>query len=314
MIDLTGDKGGRREAVVQVTLPHWSLESLVDTFEIGPADAAEMYVRMGAYPGAFRMADTPSKWGSFIRDAVIEPSIGRDALSLGDVRRPGLLRQLFWAAVSHPAEIVTLQRLQQELPGRPAMETIAHYLSLLEKAWIVAVIKKYSTMSDKKRSSPPKIVALSNALLAAADPKAIPDPARDPARWDAWLRNACIARACNAGQHVSYWRAEPLSADMVVEGSWGRWVVDVRTGPLPPAALRGLAAFTRRFPGFTPLLVGDAAACASAAGAAVRTARWQDYLLGGLPPRQDDAGEARPTPRDDEAPPPRAGRLEPHLL
>ena len=61
-------------------------------------------------------------------------------------------------------------------------------------------------------------------------PPGISDPDSDPARFGFWVENACLAHAWNAGQHVSYWREEPLEVDGVLEGSWGSWAVEVKTG------------------------------------------------------------------------------------
>ncbi|MGQ0503696.1 MAG: hypothetical protein ACT4TC_00075, partial [Myxococcaceae bacterium] len=39
-----------------------------------------------------------------------------------------------------------------------------------------------------------------------------------------------MAHAWNDGQKVSYWREEPLEVDSVLEGSWGSWAVEIKTG------------------------------------------------------------------------------------
>ena len=76
----------------------------------------------------------------------------------------------------------------------------------------------------------PKLVTLSNALLAATDARGAPDRDREPERWGAWVENACLAHAVNAGQTVGYWREGPWEVDVVLESSWGDWVVEVKTG------------------------------------------------------------------------------------
>lgn len=101
---------------------------------------------------------------------------------------------------------------------------------------------------------PPKLVTLNNALLAVVDPRGIPDPFRDAPRYGAWVENACLAHAWNAGQSVSYWREEPFEVDAVLEGSWGAWVLEVKTGSVTASDLRALGEFTRRFPKYDPLV------------------------------------------------------------
>jgi hypothetical protein len=148
----------------------------------------------------------------------------------------------------------------------------------------VAALPKYS-----RRAAPPKLVALSNALLAVADPQGPPEPSRDPARFGAWVENACLASAWNAGQQVAYWREEPFEVDAVIEGDWGRWAVEIKTGPVTPAELRGLLEFTRRTPAYRPLLVGEGTALAVGERLGIQTTDWRDFLVSGPP----DAGVAR---------------------
>ena len=66
----------------------------------------------------------------FVKDAIIDPAIGRDVLALGTVRRPGLLRQVFGAATGCPAQIVSLQKLEGQLHDKGSLETVAHYLTI----------------------------------------------------------------------------------------------------------------------------------------------------------------------------------------
>ena len=243
---------GSRESLAgrfeRLTLAHWPARGLVEAFGVEPDEAAAMVVRLGAYPGAFALRDDRARWSAYVRDAILEPAIGRDLLALGPVRKPGLLRQVFGAAVSSPAQVVSLAKIQGQLQDPGALETIAHYLALLEDAYLVAAVPKFSTRALRQRAAPPKLVVLSNALLAAADPQGPPDPAADPARFGAWVENACLAHAWNAGQQLRYWREEPLEVDAIVDGSWGSWAIEVKTGGIDPSRLRGLAEFTRRFP------------------------------------------------------------------
>jgi predicted AAA+ superfamily ATPase len=197
------------------------------------------------------------------------------------VRKPALLRQVFGAAVASPARIVSLAKIQGQLQDPGALETIAHYLALLEDAYLVAAVPKFSTRALRQRAAPPKLVVLSNALLAAADPQGPPGPAADPARFGAWVENACLAHAWNAGQQVRYWREEPLEVDAVIDGSWGSWAIEVKTGGVDLARLRGLAEFTRRFPRYKPLVLCDESGVESVRRAGLPARLWTDYLIGG---------------------------------
>jgi predicted RecB family endonuclease len=103
------------------------------------------------------------------------------------------------------------------------------------------------------------------------------------------VENACLAYAWNAGQRVSYWREEPLEIDGVLEGSWGAWAIEVKTGRIAVADLKGLAEFARRFKKFRPLVVCDEAARVVAERAGFEAMAWTDFLLRG-PPRPTAGG------------------------
>lgn len=165
-----------------------------------------------------------------------------------------------------------------------ALETVAHYLSLLQEASLGAALPKFSPRAARRRSAPPKLVTLDNALVSAIDPQGIADAASDPRRFGAWVENACLAHAWNTGQQVSYWREERLEVDGVFEGSWGRWAVEVKSGPFLASDLRGLLELVRRHPDLRPLVICGDAGRVTAERAGVEAIPWQAFLLGG-PPR-----------------------------
>lgn len=276
---------GSRETLAgrfeRVTLSHWSAESLATTFALAPDEAAEHVVRMGSYPGAFALRADAQRWSAYVHDAILEPAIGRDILTLSAVRRPALLRQVFGIAATSPARIVSLQKLQGQLQDSGALETIAHYLGLLEDAYLVAAVPKYAKSALRQRSSPPKLVTLNNALVAVMDPRGIADPKSDPARFGAWVENACLARAWNAGQRVCYWREEPHEVDGILDGSWGSWAIEVKTGSFQIRELSALLEFVRRYPTFRPLVICDPQGRAAAERAGVASQSWQEFLAHG---------------------------------
>src|SRR5262249_36722367 len=111
----------------RLTLSHWPAKALAETFHLSPREAANDLVRFGSYPGAVEFQKDFVRWRAYVRDAIIEPAIGRDVLALGAVRRPALLRQVFAVAAASPAQIVSLQKLQGQLQDSGALETVAHY-------------------------------------------------------------------------------------------------------------------------------------------------------------------------------------------
>ena len=278
---------GSRESLAgrfeRITLTHWHATALAAAFQLEPPDCAEFLVRQGSYPGAMIFRSDAVRWSAYVREGILEPAIGRDILSLAPVRKPGLLRQVFAICASSPAQIVSLQKLQGQLQDRGALETIAHYLALLEEAFLVATLRNFSLRMARSRATPPKLVTLSNALLAVVDPQGIPDPTGDASRFGAWVENACLAHAWICGQQVRYWREEPFEVDGIIDGDWGAWAIEIKSGTSRAGDLRGLAEFTRRHPKYRPLLICDVAGKSAAARLGIEAVTWQDYLLYGLP-------------------------------
>lgn len=278
---------GSRESLAgrfeRLTLGHWTAQSLAETFHVSPGEAAEWVVRSGGYPGAFELRNDLSRWTAYVREAIVEPAIGRDIFALGEVRRPALLRQIFAIAAASPAQIMSLQKLQGILQGQGALETIAHYLDLLQDAYLIAHLEKHAARVTRRRSAPPKLVALSNAFIAVTDPRGAPRPDREPERFGAWVENACLAFAWNAGQRVAYWREEPLEVDAVSDGSWGAWAIEVKTGAFGWGDVGGLLEFTRRHTRYRPLILCNPADLPTAERLGVTAISWSEFLLQGPP-------------------------------
>ncbi|MBI5510412.1 MAG: ATP-binding protein [Deltaproteobacteria bacterium] len=274
----------------RLTLTHWSAHALAATFKLTDTVAADALVSTGSYPGAFALRQDQPRWSAYVRDAIIEPAIGRDIVALANVRRPALLRQVFGVCVSSPAQVVSLQKIQGQLQDAGALETVAHYLALLEDAYLVAALPKHASTPTRRRAAPPKLVVLNNALLAAADPRGV------PARFGAWVENACLAHAVNAGEVVTYWREEPFEVDMVLDGTWGKWAVEVKTGQFGASDLTGLMELTRRSPAYRPLVLCDEDRRAVAERLGLGAMSWRQFLVEGLAGGCNDAATSRRHP------------------
>jgi uncharacterized protein len=273
---------GSRESLAgrfeRLVFAHWSARALAQAFDVPAAGAARQAVAFGTYPGAWPLTSDPPRWRAYVRDAIIEPAIGRDVLALGQVRRPALLRQVFAIAAGSPAAIVSLQKIQGQLAERGALETVAHYLALLQDAYLVAGLEKFGARAVRRRAAPPKLVVLNNALLSAMHPDGPPDERRDPARFGAWVENACLASAVNHGQRVTYWREEPLEVDAIVDGSWGRLAIEIKTSRFEGRDLTGLFEFCRRHPAYRPLVVTRPGDEDLARRFGARAVSWVDFL------------------------------------
>ena len=147
----------------------------------------------------------------------------------------------------------------------------------------MAPLEKFATRAHQRRSAPPKLVTLNNALLSAMHPDGPPDPAKEPPRFGAWVENACLAFAVNQGQRVTYWREEPLEIDAAFEGGWGNWAVEVKTGSFDGYALKGLLEFCRRNAKFTPLVITAPGSESGPRRHGLRSVSWEQFLVSGVP-------------------------------
>ncbi len=277
---------GARESLAgrfeKLQLSHWPPSELARFFGMAKEKALEEAIRFGTYPGAVGLREDPSRRRRYILDAIVEPAVGRDILATEVIRKPGLLRQLFALAAGHPAEIVSLQKLRGSLADRGALETLAHYLKVLEDAYLTAALPKWSPRPIRRRAAPPKLVVLNQGILWAMQDLQPPTQGKDPERWGRWVENACLAHAWNAGQTLFYWREAPLEVDLVMEGSWGKWALEVKTGSYKAGDLSGLLEFCKRNPAFRPLALVDKGREGPALSAGIRALPWEDFLLSGL--------------------------------
>ncbi len=274
---------GSRESMAgrfeRIAVAQWGAGDLVEELGVPAAEAAQRMVSHGGYPGAVRLWDEPERWRAYLRDAIVEPAIGRDLLALAVVRKPALLRQVVALACIHPAEIWSLDKISGALTDRGALETIAHYLDLLREAFLVAPLQKHAGSVLRRRRAPPKLVVLDNALLVGAGDLAPPTQAGDPTRWGRWVENACLAHAVKRGLTVTYWREEPWEADAVFEGDHGRWLVEVKTGAYGASDLHGLARASEALPKHRPLVLCDPGREEPARKAGFTSVAWTEFLF-----------------------------------
>ncbi len=229
---------------------HWNHEEAQDVFGI----KLEKFIEFGFYPGAARFLDDPVRWGEYVRDAIVEPALGRDLLQLHPVGSPALLRQLFGVAVALPAQIISLQKLQGNLQGKGSLPTIGNYLQLLADAFVVSSLQKYSPTPYRVKKSTPKLIMHDNALIRAFERPIRQDLPAD--RFGRYFENAVGARFIESGWETYYWKHRDLEVDFVVIGPENQhWAIEVKTAKTKVDDLKGLFEFTRNYPDFDPCLV-----------------------------------------------------------
>ncbi len=229
---------------------HWNFAEASEIFKLTLPE----YLNFGCYPGAVPFLKDKNRWGDYIRDSIVEPAIGRDLLQLHPIGNPALMRQIFGAAVSLPAQLISLQKLQVATQEKGTVPTIGHYLSLLGEAFLVTGLQKYSKSQFRARRSIPKLIVHDNGLCRAFER---PVTAKlSPTRFGRYLENAVGARFIEAGWETYYWKHRNDEVDFVTIGPENeKWAIEVKQSKTSEKELKGLFRFCDQNPEFEPCLL-----------------------------------------------------------
>jgi len=234
--------------------PHWSWAECREAFGWD----LDHWLYFGGYPGAAPFANDEPLWKRYVADSLVEPAIARDVLQLQTVHKPSLLRHLFAFAAAFPAQQVSYNKMLGQLQDAGNTTTLAHYLKLLETAFLVSGLELYSAGRGRRRGSSPKLIAWNSALIHALSRLSFADARRDGAWWGRVVENAVGAHLLNHLSEpiwqVTYWRVGDQEVDFVVTQGREVWALEVKSGR--PGRLSGLAAFRARYPRAQALLVG----------------------------------------------------------
>lgn len=229
---------------------HWSYAEYQRTF----TGDLKSYIEYGCYPGSQKFINEIERWGEYIRDSIVEPAIGRDILQLHPIENPALFRQVFLLCTQLPAQIISLNKLLGKLQDKGAIATIQHYLNLLNAAFLVTSLQKYSETGLRTKASTPKIIVHDNSLLKAFE-RPITKKLENP-QLGHYFENSVGARFIEAGWDTFYWKDRDLEVDFIVHGPQGeKWALEIKSAEIQSRDLLGLNSFCNRFPEYEPCLV-----------------------------------------------------------
>jgi predicted AAA+ superfamily ATPase len=234
--------------------PHWSFAECREAF----GWTLEQWIFFGGYPGAAAFAHDESLWKRYIVDSLIETVLARDVYQMARVGKPALLRHLFALAATLPAQIVSYTKMLGQLQDAGNTTTLAHYLRLLEGAFLLSGLELFSRGTQRKRGSSPKLVLWNNALVNALGLRSFEQAVSDPVWWGRLVENAVGAHLCNGlgsmEYGVTYWRDGKYEVDYVVERGNDIWAIEVKSGGTGDA--KGLERFRAKYPEAKTLMVG----------------------------------------------------------
>ncbi len=223
---LTESLTGRFE---MMRFAHWSFDEMRVAFGV----TLDEYVLFGGYPGADGLRATPERWAAYIRDAMIEPTIARDVLTMTRVDKPALFRQLFDLSCAYSSQIVTWEKLVGQLQDAGNTTTLAHYVELLAGAGMITGLKKFSGSEYRKRGSSPKLQVFNTALVTAQSRLPLAAFRDDTARWGRLVESAVGAHLVNVAMDgsidVTYWRERDDEVDFVVRTPTRTVAIEVKS-------------------------------------------------------------------------------------
>jgi uncharacterized protein len=233
---------------------HWSYSECKAAFGWN----LEQWIFFGGYPGAASFIHNEISWKRYITDSLIEAVLARDVLQMSKIAKPVLLRHLFALAATLPAQFVSYTKMLGQLQDAGNTTTLAHYLKLLESAFLVSGLELFSRNKQRKRGSSPKLVLWNNALINALSTKTFDQTIADSIWWGRLVENAVGANLCNSLNSIeyttSYWREGNHEVDYVVTRGADIRAIEVKSGA--SKKLSGLARFQSQYPEAKSLIIG----------------------------------------------------------
>lgn len=237
---------------------HWGLAECREAFGFTLDD----FLFFGGFPGAVRLVADERHWRAYMRDSIIEPTISNDVLEQEDVRKPALLRALFDLGARFSGQELSYNKMLGQLQDAGNTTTLAHYLTLLDKAGVLCGLKKYHPKAIERRKSSPRLMVYDTALMTAVSGRS-----RELLLGDSELRGHLVKSAVGArllalepdlGFDVQWWREGNDEVDFVLSGEGKLAAIEVKSGRTKSQG--GMAAFLREYPEAMRIVVGGSAA------------------------------------------------------
>jgi len=246
---LSESMAGRFEII---PISHWTFAECQEAFDL----TLEEFIYFGGYPGALRYKNEESRFHNYLQDSIIEPVVSRDILSQHLITKPTLLRELFRLGCEYSSQILAFNKMLGQLQDAGNTTTLSHYLNLLDQAYVLKGIHKYTSEAVRQRQSSPKLQVYNTALQTATHKKTFKDCMADT-DVKGRLIESCIGAyiLSNPNTKVFYWRENNQEVDFVVQLQGKTIAIEVKSGK-KLKAIPGLELFSKRYGANAKLLVG----------------------------------------------------------
>ncbi len=209
----------------------------------------ERYLVQGGYPGSYRFIQSPARWQSYVREAILENVINRDIFRLRPLSKPALFRQFVEIIRAYPCQEISYNKLLGQLQDKGNIDLIKNYLFLLECAFLYKGLEKYSRKEHVKKGSSPKILPLCPALCSYVGPLMAWNEPENRGRLFETMVGAQLAKLPG---RLHYWREKSDEVDFVYEAD-KTFAIEVKAGRKRKSG--GLSAFVKQFPYAIPVFV-----------------------------------------------------------
>lgn len=237
-------------------VPHWSYQEMKDVF----GWRLNKFLYFGGYPGPAPFADEQdsSRWVNYINDSIIETAISRDILLMSQVNKPMLLRRLFQIGCNYSCQIVSYNKMLNQLQDAGNTTTLAHYLELLGGAGLITGLQKFSPSGDRRRGSSPKFPVFNTALLSALSGKSFREASKDPVFFSRLKESAVGAHLLNGirgtRSELFYWREGNTEVDFVLQIGDKVIAIEVASNK---KGTTGIDVFKKKFKPYRTVIIED---------------------------------------------------------
>ena len=208
------------------------------------------FIFFGGYPGSYQFLDQEDRWRSYITDSIVESILSRDIMLLTKIEKPAILRRLFQLGCEYSGQILSYQKALGQLQDRGNTTTLAHYLELLHKTYVLTGLQKFELRPFKLRGSSPKFQVYNTALMGALGGYKFADAKHNSAIWGRYIESAVGAHLLNQQRlenfELSYWREGNEEVDFVVKKGPLVLAIEVKSG------IRGKLSGLKKFKSLVP--------------------------------------------------------------
>ena len=249
---LSESMAGRFEII---WFPHWSFVECRDAFGWG----LEEYFFYGGYPGGVPLAPDEDRWRNYILNSLIEPVLSKDIMLLANVPKPALLRKLLYLSCEYAGQVLSYTKIIGQFNDVSNTVTIAYYQRLLEEAFLIAGLQKWTGTALRRKNSSPKWLPLNTALITAVQNRSKEELKKDKPFWGRLVESGIGAYLFNQSMihnfEVYYWREGTSEIDFILRKGKKITAIEVKTGF--EYNTQAFEIFQKEYPKARTLLVGE---------------------------------------------------------